>query len=135
MKKMFAVLAVLACTVPAFGQSFKVKVVDRQESNTEYNYLFANRHYATGGTLQLRGATLTLELPDGRAAVVNCESKFKERFAGPGNKRSCRVPLVDELQVEFKGDNAKLFWSVSLDGSKTQSETYKIVAIYSAQQQ
>lgn len=30
----------------------------------------------------VRGATFTLQLPDGRAAVVNCESKFKERIPG-----------------------------------------------------
>ena len=77
-----------------------------------------------------RGATFTLQLPDGRAAVVNCESKFKERMAGArGNRRSCRIPLVDNIQAEFRGDNAKLVWIVSLDGKKTQSETYKIIAI------
>jgi hypothetical protein len=78
----------------------------------------------------VRGATFTLKLPDGRAVVVNCESKFKERMAGAqGNRRSCRVPLVDSLQVEFHGDSAKLFWVVSLDGKKVQTETYKILAI------
>lgn len=69
-------------------------------------------------------------LPDGRAAVVNCESKFAEHLAGPaGNHRSCRIPLVDDFTVEFKGDKAKLVWVVSLDGKKTQSETYKVLAV------
>lgn len=81
-------------------------------------------------SFHVRGATLTLQLPDGRVAVVNCTSKFHERFAGPrGNHRDCRVPLVDELQADFHGDNAKLEWNVSLDGRKIQSETYKIVAV------
>jgi len=62
--------------------------------------------------------------------VVNCEGKFKERMAGPaGNRRSCRIPLLDEVQAEFRGDSAKLEWVVSLDGKKAQSETYKILAI------
>jgi hypothetical protein len=79
---------------------------------------------------QVRGATFTLRLPDGRLAVVNCESKFKERMAGPaGNHRSCRQPLVDNIQADFHGDKAKLEWVVSLDAKKTQSETYKILAI------
>jgi hypothetical protein len=39
------------------------------------------------------------------------------------------VPLVDEIRADFHGDNAKLMWNVSLDGSKTQSETYKILAV------
>jgi hypothetical protein len=63
-------------------------------------------------------------------AVVNCESKFAERFAGPrGNRRSCRVPLVDDIQAEFKGKNAKLIWVVSIDGKTLESETYKIIAV------
>lgn len=81
-------------------------------------------------SFHVHGATLTLQLPDGRAAVVNCRSKFQERMAGPrGNHRDCRVPLVDGLQADFHGDNAKLEWNVSLDGKKMQSETYKIIAI------
>jgi hypothetical protein len=46
-----------------------------------------------------------------------------------GNRRSCRVPLVDNIQADLNGDNAKLIWPVSLDGNKMQSETYKILAI------
>lgn len=106
-----------------------VKVTNRQDSNLEYSYLFATSGEAIAQTLHLQGATLTLQTPDGRLAVVNCTSKFQERFAGPGNVRSCRVPLVDEIQAEFNGDKAKLFWSVSLDGKKIQSETYKIIAV------
>jgi len=77
----------------------------------------------------VRGATFTLQLPDGRLAVVNCESKFAEHFAGPaGNHRSCRQPLVDDIQADFHGDKAKLEWIVSLDGKKLQSETYRVLA-------
>ena len=76
------------------------------------------------------GATLSLRLPDGRTAVVNCVSKFAERFAGPaGNHRSCREPLTDDIRADFKGKNAKLSWSVSLDGKKFESETYRILAV------
>jgi hypothetical protein len=46
-----------------------------------------------------------------------------------GNVRSCRTPLVDDIQVDFNGDKAKLIWSVSLDGKKMQSETYKILGV------
>jgi hypothetical protein len=72
----------------------------------------------------VRGATYSLLLPDGRAAVVDCESKFAEHMAGPaGNKRSCRIPIVDDIQADFSGDKAKLSWPVSLDRKKTASET------------
>jgi hypothetical protein len=47
----------------------------------------------------------------------------------PNNVVSCRVPLVDDIQAEFHGDKAKLLWVVSLDGKKTQCQTYKMLAI------
>ena len=136
-----------------------VTIVNRQDNTTDYTYVVpghfnslsnsgvncnvndsnvnCNGSTATSGTVMpaqqvsyhVRGATFTLQLPDGRNVVVNCESKFQERMAGAGNRRSCRIPLVDEIQAEFKGDNAKLEWAVSLDGKKKQSETYKILAI------
>ncbi len=40
------------------------------------------------------------------------------------------MPLVDDIQVEFKGKNAKLTWPVSLDGKKFESERYKILAVF-----
>jgi hypothetical protein len=71
-----------------------------------------------------------LQLPDGRRAVVNCASKFAEHFAGPaGNRRSCHVPLVDDIQAAFHGDSAKLSWNVSIDGKKMVTETYKILGV------
>jgi hypothetical protein len=77
------------------------------------------------------GATFSLLLPDGRIAVVNCPSKWRP---GPGegglySRRSCRIPIVDDLQAEFKGKNAKLSWAVSLDGKKRDSETYAVLAV------
>jgi hypothetical protein len=76
----------------------------------------------------VRGATFSLQLPDGRVAVVNCESKYAPH-GDYINRRSCRRPLVNDIVVEFDGDKAKLFWSVSIDGKKMESETYKILAV------
>jgi hypothetical protein len=67
-------------------------------------------------------------LPDGRVVVVNCESKYKFK-ADSINRRSCRRPLVADIQAEFDGNKAKLKWIVSIDGKKTESENYKILAI------
>ncbi|MBZ5663971.1 MAG: hypothetical protein LAO30_05155 [Acidobacteriia bacterium] len=151
---------ILACVASASAQKIIVKILNRQDNETDYTYIVPGHFNSqsnlnvscnggdnnvncngsgttTGSSMpaqqvpfHVRGATFTLLLPDGRAAVVNCESKFKERMAGPrGNRRSCRIPLVDEIQADFRGDNAKLEWVVSLDGKKTQSETYKILAI------
>jgi hypothetical protein len=60
--------------------------------------------------------------------VVNCESKYALRMDYI-NRRSCRTPMVNDIQAEFKGDNAKLRWPVRIDGKKTESETYNIIAI------
>jgi hypothetical protein len=46
-----------------------------------------------------------------------------------GLQRSCRTPLVNDIVVDFKGKNAKLMWSASIDGKKFESETYKILAV------
>lgn len=153
-----------SASVTIFAQKMDVKVVDRQEHETEYNYVVpsysssqttgdedcsispsgmatnancSQRSTTTGyttpareGSFSVSGATFILLLPDGRAAVVNCMSKFAEHFAGAaGNHRSCRMPLVDDIQAEFKGKSAKLYWVVSLDGKKVESETYTILAV------
>ncbi|MGO9589842.1 MAG: hypothetical protein ACLP3K_07325, partial [Candidatus Acidiferrales bacterium] len=77
---------------------------------------------ARAGSFNVRGATFSLLLPDGRVAVVNCDIKFAEHFAGAaGNHRNCREPLVENIHAEFHGDNAKLVWVVSLDGKKMES--------------
>jgi hypothetical protein len=137
-----------------------VKIIDRQTHDTRYTYFVPGYSTATAhtnvncldaastvncsgtttatgtnvpaqfGSFEVRGATFSLQLPDGRIAVVNCDSKFAERFAGPaGNHRDCRAPIVDNIEVEFSGNNAKLKWPVSLDGKKIESETYKILGI------
>lgn len=77
------------------------------------------------------GATFALKLPDGRHVLVNCESKYALR-GDHINRRSCRMPLIDEIRVEFDGDKAKLMWPTSIDGRRTESETYKILAIFDA---
>jgi hypothetical protein len=138
----------------------KVRIVDRQIHDTRYTYFVPAQFTshsnsnancfgtdatvncsgsstttgtvtpARSGTFDVKGATFSLQLPDGRIAVVNCDSKFAENFAGrAGNHRDCRVPLIDEIQAEFDGDKAKLKWPVSIDGKKIESETYKILGI------
>jgi hypothetical protein len=142
--------ALIITTVGSLGaetkQRMTVTVIDRQNSDSEYSGVVPgaiNTNVYQGGAYTtvtppretrytVRGATLALQLPDGRVAVVNCESKYSLKFDYV-NKRSCRVPLANTLEVEFKGDNAKLFWlkSVSLDlaDRKWESETYKIIAV------
>jgi hypothetical protein len=107
-----------------------VKIVDRQDKQDSYDYAAVYNNVAVGKTFTVHGATFTLQLPDGRLVIVNCDSKFAEHMAGAaGNHRSCRTPVVDDIEAEFKGDSAKLIWPVSLDGKKMQSETYKILGI------
>jgi len=123
-------LAVLVCVGSASAQKLGATIIDRQDKEDEYDYAAVYNNVAVGKTFKVHGATFTLQLPDGRLAVVNCDSKFAEHMAGPvGNRRSCRTPIVDNIQADFHGDNARLIWPVSLDGKKMQSETYKILGI------
>jgi hypothetical protein len=164
--RQIALCLLLCFSLRAFAQKFQVKIINRQENQTEYTYVvpghftsFSNGSANCSGndynvncygssttnglatpahqvSFNVRGATFALQLPDGRVAVVNCESKFKERFAGPaGNRRSCRMPLVDTVEADFHGHKAKLEWVVSLDGKKKDSETYKILAILDAERE
>jgi hypothetical protein len=148
---------ILACASTASAQKLDVKIVDRQDSATGYTYFAPGRFNSqssanlncygdtsvncygsstTNGTItaphrisyEVRGATFTLLLPDGRAAVVTVRVNICPR-AITINRRSCRMPLVDDIRAEFHGDKAKLEWVVSLDGKKMQSETYKVLAI------
>jgi hypothetical protein len=145
-------------------QLLNVKIIQRQNGQTQYTYAVAGHSTSTSNgnancsgigdsvncnasgntyttttaphvvSYAVSGATYSLLLPDGRMAVVNCAAKFAEHFAGPaGNHRSCRMPINDDLQVDFKGKNAKLIWPVSLDGKKMESETYTILGIIPAQ--
>src|SRR5271157_107468 len=129
MKKYIAVAVLMLGATLANAQKFdNVKITNRQDS--EQTYVYATQYVA--GNLTVTGSTLTLLLPDGREAVVNCSSKFAEHFAGhAGNRRSCRVPLTDTVEVEFKGDKAKIIWITSLDGKKKESETYKVIGVFS----
>ncbi len=138
------------------AEKMNVKIVDRQDNATVYNYVVPaySQTNATGnvnctaypnsvgcqgasnsttiarppiaGQYQVTGATLTLELPDGRRAVVNCAAK---RVPLTIQRRSCKVPMVADIQAEFSGDDAKLLWVVSVDGKKLASEVYKILAV------
>jgi hypothetical protein len=153
-----ALLAVLALPSPlSCAEKMRVKIIDRRDSATSYSYVVPGRsHTDASATVNcygssdvsctgsghsntsempahtteysVSGATLALLLPDGRVAVVNCESKYSPKFDYI-NRRSCRLPLVNEIDVEFHGSKAKLEWSVSLDGKKYASETYKIIAV------
>ncbi len=77
------------------------------------------------------GTTLSLLLPDGRVALVNCVNKYSSK----GNyisRRICQMPLVPQVEVELNGKTAKLKWPVGEDG-KITAETYRIVAILDKQ--
>ena len=121
---------ILAGAASVSAQKLNVKIIDRQDKEDAYDYAAVYNNVAVGKSFKVHGATFTLQLPDGRLAIVNCESKFAEHMAGRvGNRRSCRTPLVESIEADFNGDNAKLIWPVSVDGKKMQPETYKILGI------
>jgi hypothetical protein len=79
-------------------------------------------------SLSVVGTTLSLRLPDGRVAVVNCINKYSYK-GNYLNRRSCAMPLVEQVEAEINGQSAKLKWLVGSDVKKTESENYKIVAL------
>ena len=116
-----------ACKESTYGKSTSERCGSSSETHTTTTAPVVNNYTVTG-------ATLSLLLPDGRIAVVNCTSKLNMTFQQTGgNRRSCRIPMVDDIQANFKGKNSKLAWPVSLDGKKLESETYTIVAILPAE--
>ena len=139
-----------------------VIVIDRKDVTSEYNYVVPGKISSNGdasvnctsigtstnctasgenhkefspgmiGNYQLTGSTLTLQLPDGRLTIVNCDSKINFTEWTGQRYRSCRIPMVANITADFRGDKAKLSWPVSIDGSKMATETYKIIAVLDA---
>lgn len=81
-------------------------------------------------TYTLIGTTLSLGLPDGRIAVVNCIDRHSEK-GNYINRHTCGMPLSQHVEADINGQNAKLTWRVGPDGKKTESENYKVVALLS----
>jgi hypothetical protein len=79
-------------------------------------------------TYLLSGTTLSLGLPDGRIALVNCISRHSAN-GNYINRHSCGMPLSERADAEFVGQNAKLSWTLAQNGNKLESETYKVVAV------
>lgn len=137
----------------------KVKIIDSRASSGSYTYvvpgtarssstsdvncsLYPNSANCSGitnttstvtparqATYSVQGATFSLLLSDGRIVVANCNSKLNWTELRGGPVRSCRMPIVTDIEAEFSGQNAKLFWPVSVDGKKMESESYRILGI------
>lgn len=154
-----AILPVVVSAYAA--QKFDVRIVNRQNSQSHYSYSVpassktisetninclgtTNGANCSGSgtaitsstpsqvmSYNVSGATLSLQLPDGRLAVVNCDSKVNWTDFSKMNqvRRSCKIPLTNNIQAEFEGGKAKLKWPVSIDGKKLESETYRILAV------
>jgi hypothetical protein len=110
--KLALVGLVLACAISSSAQKLEVKIVDRQDNETDYTYVVPGHFTSTANSsancnvdtnnvscngstttnglstpaqqvsYHVRGATFSLFLPDGRVVVVNCENKFAEHMAG-----------------------------------------------------
>jgi len=142
------------CVRALFAQKVDATVLYRQDSDTSYTAVIPLADGSTPeGTvdcaadaandvcanpsqtgvpgrpfLSVTGTTLSLLLPDGRIAVVNCLNRYS--FKGNAlNRRSCAMPLVAHVEADLNGSNAKLRWTFSPDDRKAESETYRIVAL------
>ncbi|MFZ0815421.1 MAG: hypothetical protein WAM78_07870 [Candidatus Sulfotelmatobacter sp.] len=82
---MKTVLAVLMfSTLCAAQGKVNVTVIARHDSNTAYSYAFVSGGTGLAQSLNLVGATLTLQLPNGDAAVVNCTQQVSRAVRGSG---------------------------------------------------
>lgn len=150
----FAVLSLVFSVRSASAQKMDVSVLYRQDSDSRYIAIIPGytgpEADVTGACMLdpdpancppvdatmangspnylLNGTTLSLLMPDGRIVLVNCQNRFSSKGTYIG-RRSCGMPMVQHVQAEFKGSNAKLEWPVGADGKKTQSETYTVVAV------
>jgi hypothetical protein len=149
------VVASLAFSVPsAFAQKIEASVLYRQDSDNRYIAVVPGYSGPdadiTGACMldpdpancppvysasargevsyMLVGTTLSLLLPDGRVALVNCVNRYSAK-GNYVNRRSCGMPMAEHVEAEFIGQSAKLKWQVGTDGKKTESETYKVVAM------
>lgn len=76
----------------------------------------------------LMGTTLSLGLPDGRIALLNCVSRHSAN-GNYINRHSCGMPLTERVDAEITGQSARLSWMIGQNGKKTESETYRVVAL------
>ena len=139
----FCAVVLLLAPISAFAsERVPVKIIQRQISDRSYSGFVpgyantdvvgdsATTRYTNPHTVSynVTGATFSLLLQDGRQVIVNCASKYSPK-GDHVNRRSCRFPIIDDIEAEFKGKDAKLYWTVNLDGKKKESETYTILAI------
>lgn len=148
-----AVLSLAFSICSAFAERVPVSVLYRQDSDVAYHAIIpgysgpnaditgaclldpdpANcpdptQDAANGVPLfTLVGTTLSLGLPDGRIALVNCVSTHSA-YGNYINRHNCGMPLSQHAEAEFTGQSAKLVWPVGADG-KTESQTYTVVAL------
>ncbi len=147
-----AVVSPIFVVHPALAQKLDASVLYRQDSDVAYHavipgYSGPDADITGACTLDpdpancpsptvtghepsytLIGTTLSLKLPDGRIALVNCV----DRHSAKGNyinRHACGMPMGEHVDVEFLGQSAKLTWLVTPDGKKIESETYKVVAM------
>jgi len=151
---LLAILSLAFSVRSAFAQKLDVSVLYRQDSDVAYHavvpgYTGPNADITGACTLDpdpancpdesqsqvngsvnytVVGTTLSLLLPDGRVAVVNCVNRHSAKGTYI-NRRSCGMPMVERVEAEFIGESAKLKWAVGADGKKTESEIYRVVAM------
>lgn len=149
-----AIVSLAFCIRPVSAQKLEVNVLYRQDSATRYFAVVPGysdpasdgsgaclidhnpadcpaQSHSTASIPTLVGTTLSLLLPDGRVAVVNCVNRYSVNV-NYVNRRGCGMPLVAHVEAQFHGEKAKLWWPVGPDG-RIESEKYKVVALLDKQ--
>jgi len=74
-------------------------------------------------TYTVTGASLRLQLPDGRILEAVCTDRMADQLSSQP-RHSCMTPAEGPLQAKFKGANVKLTWRVA---KKKRSEVYSVL--------
>jgi hypothetical protein len=113
--------------VPGYSKSTPDGYVDCAGDTTNAASSAAAQPATGEVSYRVVGTTVSLLLPGGKIAVVNCVNK-SSLYINSVTRRGCGMPLVEHVQAEFKGNTATLKWPVGPD-AKIESETYKVLAL------
>jgi hypothetical protein len=122
----------LTALTAAAAPPVTVTVIDAFDVPRPIDYVVPGyKDSAAGHFHDLTGSIVTLRLPDGRVALLNCEPYrhwYQQAAPSPGAENACLMPYRgNEISAAISGKKAKLSW-VGKE-YKPVEETYRLVAV------
>lgn len=131
------IVAMLICAAGALSaQTVNVTLLEKKRTTTNYPSRSAEPVPGHGRALPLpdaapsaprtyavTGASLRLQLPDGRIIEAVCTDRMADQLQP---RQSCLTPAEGPIQARFKGANVTLTWRVA---NKKRSEVYSVLPL------